>query len=246
MTESIEQRFSSQETREKQPTIALEHQVKKGETILQILKKQKGIEDPVVEFIKANQLLEKIKPGDKIQFEDHWSHYIIKINGKSELRKDWKERRFFKSYEARKLEEKYDKIKEKENEKSKEEEEMLKQEIEIQQKYKISIEKHENGYSIIKNNIRLDMNFKNLQAIEDAGKIINKIESLYNNEFNETERPEFYHEHGELKINNRLLFDTTYLKNNENIDKFLIAWQNKWNELPKLAEFLNKTIVPKK
>ena len=195
------------------PQKSLEFKIKSGDTILNVLANQKKnqINPYVKDFIRSNKLLENLKVGDIVKFEDHKDFFTVSINGKYDLRKDGEKRRFFKDSEIRKRYEQHDKELEKINTIKQKEEEILKKEIELSHKYQAKIIRENNGsYRIFKNNVELNMNFKNLEATADALEIIQKIQDLYTREFTET-KPQFYPDNWSLKINDGFIFDTTYL-----------------------------------
>lgn len=154
-------------------------------------------------------------------------------------RSDGMPRRFFKSHEMRRTTAIYDQIRQEEQAKHQRELDVLARENALKEHYGLTPVRMSDGYRIEKNGVTLDMDFRNLQATEDAMRVIAYIIRLYNQEFR-TERPHFYADMGNLKIDNRPLFDTTYLKgHNGNFDAFLSPGQEASHEMPKLADFLN-------
>lgn len=161
-------------------------------------------------------------------------------------RSDGMPRRFFKSEDMRYATESHEKIKQEEQAKHQRELDVLARENALKQKYHLTPVRMSDGYRIEKNGVTLDMDFRNLQATEDAMRVIAYIIRLYNQEFR-TERPQFYVQNGDLKIDNRPLFDTTYLKGyGGNFDVFLSPNQDRDNEMRKLADFLNAVLETRK
>ncbi len=227
----------------------ISYTVKSGDTILGIINKKLPREEARVInfFIKSNYYskFNSLNIWDKIEFRDYWDYYNISRNGETYKRSDWKNIRFFKTYDLKKTYEAQDKVREQEKAKARKECNLLMEEKEVEGILPgVKVQRlYDWQYNFLYNGTELDMTFANLESVKNAIVFIKKVINTYNNEFKE-KRPKFYYDGYAICVDNNryFLFDTDYVSPKKMRELFSVQWGLNERDYDNLVNFLNAVL----